>query len=146
MTFAQHNTFAYTMEAEQAAATPVFAYADNAANLTFSSAVGAVKIPLAGKGGIARVEVTDNDAKAILNGNVTYNPKTTKFAIKNSAASKNMVTMVLAEKVELGETAVDFTVEVPAGAFKTGGVMVLYDVNNSPLANLYHDIFLESYF
>ena len=136
MTFAQHNTFAYTMEAEQAAAAPVFAYAENAANLTFSSAAGAVKIPLTGKGGVARVEVTDNDAKAILNGNVTYNPKTTKFAIKNSAASKNMVTMVLAEKVELGETAVDFTVEVPAGAFKTGGVMVLYDVNNSPLANI----------
>lgn len=136
MTFAQHNTFAYTMEAEQAAAAPVFAYAENAANLTFSSAAGAVKIPLTGKGGVARVEVTDNDAKAILNGNVTYNPKTTKFAIKNSAASKNMVTMVLAEKVELGETAIDFTVEVPAGAFKTGGVMVLYDVNNSPLANI----------
>lgn len=136
MTFAQHNTFAYTMEAEQAAAAPVFAYAENASNLTFKSAAGAVKIPLTGKGGVARVEVTDNDAKAILNGNVTYNPKTTKFAIKNSAASKNMVTMVLAEKVELGETAIDFTVEVPAGAFKTGGVMVLYDVNNSPLANI----------
>lgn len=136
MTFAQHNTFAYTMEAEQAAAAPVFAYAENASNLTFSSAAGAVKIPLTGKGGVARVEVTDNDAKAILNGNVTYNPKTTKFAVKNSAASKNMVTMVLAEKVELGETAIDFTVEVPAGAFKTGGVMVLYDVNNSPLANI----------
>lgn len=136
MTFAQHNTFAYTMEAEQAAAAPVFAYAENASNLTFKSAAGAVKIPLTGKGGVARVEVTDNDSKAILNGNVTYNPKTTKFAIKNSAASKNMVTMVLAEKVELGETAVDFTVEVPAGAFKTGGVMVLYDVNNSPLANI----------
>ncbi|MBR5212490.1 MAG: hypothetical protein IKV91_07930 [Bacteroidales bacterium] len=136
MTFAQHNTFAYTMEAEQAAAAPVFAYAENASNLTFKSAAGAVKIPLTGKGGVAKVEVTDNDAKAILNGNVTYNPKTTKFAIKNSAASKNMVTMVLAEKVELGETAIDFTVEVPAGAFKTGGVMVLYDVNNSPLANI----------
>lgn len=136
LTFAQHNTFAYTMEAEQAEATPVFAYAEKAESLTFNSAVGAVKIPLTGKGGIARVEVTDNDAKNILNGNVTYNPKTTKFAIKNSAASKNMVTMVLAEKVELGETAVDFTVEVPAGAFKTGGVMVLYDVNNSPLANI----------
>ena len=136
MTFAQHNTFAYTMEAEQAAATPVFAYAEDAANLTFKSAVGAVKVPLTGKGGVARVEVSDNDAKSILNGNVTYNPKTTKFAIKNSAASKNVVTLVLAEKVELGATAVDFTVEVPAGAFATGGVMVLYDVNNSPLANI----------
>lgn len=136
LTFAQHNTFAYTMEAEQAEATPVFAYAEKAESLTFNSAVGAVKIPLAGKGGIARVEVTDNDAKNILNGNVTYNPKTTKFAIKNSAASKNVITMVLAEKVELGETAADFTVEVPAGAFKTGGAMVLYDVNNSPLANI----------
>ena len=136
MTFAQHNTFAYTMEAEQAAAAPVFAYAENASNLTFKSAAGAVKIPLTGKGGVARVEVTDNDSKSILNGNVTYNPKTTKFAIKNSAASKNVVSMVLAEKVELGETAVDFTVEVPAGAFKTGGIMVLYDVNNSPLANI----------
>lgn len=136
MTFAQHNTFAYTMEAEQAEATPLFAYAEKAEALSFNSAVGAVKIPLAGKGGVARVEVTDNDAKTILNGNVTYNPKTTKFAIKNSAASKNVITMVLAEKVELGATAVDFTVEVPAGAFKTGGVMVLYDVNNSPLANI----------
>ena len=136
MTFAQHNTFAYTMEAEQAVATPLFAYAEKAEALSFSSAVGAVKIPLAGKGGIARVEVTDNDAKSVLNGNVTYNPKTTKFAIKNSAASKNVITMVLAQKVELGATAVDFTVEVPAGAFKTGGVMVLYDVNNSPLANI----------
>lgn len=136
MTFAQHNTFAFTLEAEQSVDTPIFAYAEDATNLTFSSPVGAVKIPLKGKGGIARVEVTDNDSKAILNGNVTYNPKTTKFSIKNSAASKNVITKVLAEKVELGETAVDFVVEVPAGAFKTGGVMVLYDVNNSPLANI----------
>lgn len=136
LTFAQHNTFAYTMEAEQAVATPLFAYAEKAEALSFSSAVGAVKVPLTGKGGIARVEVTDNDAKSILNGNVTYNPKTTKFAIKNSAASKNVITMVLAEKVELGATAADFIVEVPADAFKTGGVMVLYDVNNSPLASI----------
>lgn len=136
LTFAQHNTFSYTMEAEQAVDSPIFAYAEDATNLTFSSPVGAVKVPLKGKGGIARIEISDNDSKKVLNGNITYNPKTANFNIKNSAASKNTITKVLAEKVELGETAVDFAVEVPAGAFATGGVMVLYDVNNSPLANI----------
>lgn len=136
LTFAQHNTFSYTMEAEQTVDSPIFAYAEDATNLTFSSPVGAVKVPLKGKGGIARIEISDNDSKKVLNGNITYNPKTANFNIKNSAASKNTITKVLAEKVELGETAVDFAVEVPAGAFATGGVMVLYDVNNSPLANI----------
>ena len=136
MTFAQHNTFAFAMDMEQTAATPLFAYAEKAESLTFSSSVGAVKIPLAGRGGIARLELTDNESRAMLNGNVTYNPKTANFQIKNSAATKNMITKVLAEKVELGETAVDFVVEVPANALNTGGVLVLYDANNSPLANI----------
>lgn len=136
MSFAMHNTFSFTMEAEQAVDVPVFAYAENAANLTFSSPVGAIKLPLSGKGGISRIEVTDADSKSILNGNVTYNPKTTKFDIKNAAASKNVVTKVLAEKVELGDTPVDFIVELPKQALATGGALVLYDVNNSPLANI----------
>ena len=136
ISFAMHNTFAFAMEQQQVKTVPVFAYAENAANLTFSSPAGAVKIPLAGKGGIAKIELTDNDSKAILNGNVTYNPQTTLFEIKNSAASKNTVAKVLAEKVELGETPVDFVVEVPADVLKTGGLVVLYDVNNSPLANI----------
>lgn len=136
LTFAQHNTFAFTLEAEQVEAAPIFAYAENAAELTFNGAVGAVKVPLTGTGNIARIELSDNDAKSVINGNVTYNPKTTKFAIKNSAASKNMVTKVLAEKVELGTTPVEFVIDVPAGSFATGGALVLYDVNNSPLANI----------
>lgn len=136
ISFAMHNTFSFSMESEQAVDVPVFAYAEDAANLTFSSPVGAIKLPLKGKGGIARLEVTDADSKSILNGNVTYNPKTTKFDIKNAAASKNMVTKVLAEKVELGDTPVDFVVELPKGALATGATLVLYDVNNSPLANV----------
>ena len=136
LTFAQHNTFAFAMEAEQKVDVPVFAYATDAANLTFSSPVGAVKLSLAGRGGIAKIELSDKDSKNILNGNVSYNPAKGKFDIKNSAASKNMVTKVLAEKVELGETPVDFVLEVPAGAYATGATMVLFDVNNSPLANV----------
>ena len=136
MTFAQHNTFAFAMDQEQAEATPLFAYAEKAEALTFSSSVGAIKIPLAGKGGIAKIEVTDNESRSILNGNVTFNPKTSNFQIKNASASKNMITKVLAQKVELGETAVDFLVEVPAGALATGGALILYDVNGSPLANI----------
>lgn len=136
LTFAMHNTFAFTMEAEQKVDVPVFAYAEKAANLTFSSPVGAVKLSLAGKGGIAKIELTDKDSKNILNGNVSYNPAKGKFDIKNVAASKNVATKVLAEKVELGDTPAEFVIEVPAGAFATGAVMVLFDVNNSPLANI----------
>ena len=132
LTFAQHNTFAFAMEAEQTQDTPVFAYAEDAANLTFSSPVGALKLSLKGKGGLAKIEVSDADTKAVLNGNVTYNPKTTKFDIKNSSASKNVVTKVLAEKVELGATAVDFVIEVPKATLAAGANVVLYDVNNSP--------------
>ena len=43
-----------------------------------------------------------------------------------------MVTKVLAEKVELGDTPTDFVVEVPAGTLKNGGTLTLYDVNNMP--------------
>ena len=136
LSFAMHNTFSFALESEQATDVPVFAYAENAANLTFSSPVGAVKFPLKGKGGIAKIEVTDADSKAILNGNATYNPKTTKFDIKNAAASKNVVTKVLAEKVELGDTPVDFVVELPKQTLAAGGTLILYDVNNSPLANV----------
>ena len=136
LTFAQHNTFAFSMEAEQAQETPVFAYAEDAANLTFSSPVGALKLSLKGRGGLAKIEVTDVNSKAILNGNVTYNPKTTKFDIKNSAASKNVVTKVLAEKVELGATAVDFVIEVPKTTLAEGANVVLYDVNNSPFCTI----------
>ena len=132
LSFAMHNTFSFTLEAEQALETPIFAYAEDAANLTFGSPVGAVKFSLSGKGGVAKVELADADSKAILNGNATYNPKTTQFTLKNAAASKYMVTKVLAEKVELGDTPVDFVVEVPAGTLKTGGVLTLYDVNNLP--------------
>ena len=135
ITFAQHNTFAFTMEAEQKEATPVFAYAEKAENLSFGSAVGAVKLSLKGKGGLAKIEVTDADSKNVLNGNVTYNPKTTKFDIKNSSASKNVVTVVLAEKVELGATATDFVIEVPKAVLATGANVILYDVNNSPFAS-----------
>ncbi len=132
LSFAMHNTFSFTLEAEQAVETPLFAYAEDAANLTFGSAVGAVKFSLTGKGGVAKVELADADSKAILNGNATYNPKTTQFTVKNAAASKYMVTKVLAEKVELGDTPADFVVEVPAGTLKNGGTLTLYDVNNLP--------------
>jgi hypothetical protein len=132
LSFAMHNTFSFTLEAEQAVETPLFAYAEDAANLKFGSSVGAVKFSLTGKGGVAKIELADADSKAILNGNATYNPKTTQFTVKNAAASKYMVTKVLAEKVELGDTPVDFVVEVPAGTLKTGGVLTLYDVNNLP--------------
>lgn len=132
LSFAMHNTFSFTLEAEQAVETPLFAYAEDAANLAFGSSVGAVKFSLTGKGGVAKIELADADSKAILNGNATYNPKTTQFTLKNAAASKYMVTKVLAEKVELGDTPVDFVVEVPAGTLKTGGVLTLYDVNNLP--------------
>ena len=131
LSFAMHNTFSFTMESEQAVDTPVFAYAEDG-NLAFGSPVGAVKFSLTGKGGVAKVELADADSKAILNGNATYNPKTTQFQIKNAAASKYMVTKVLAEKVELGDTPVDFVVEVPAGTLKNGGTLTLYDVNNMP--------------
>ena len=110
----------------------MFAYAEDAANLKFGSSVGAVKFSLTGKGGVAKIELADADSKAILNGNATYNPKTTQFTLKNAAASKYMVTKVLAEKIELGDTPVDFVVEVPAGTLKTGGTLTLYDVNNLP--------------
>ena len=131
LSFAMHNTFSFTMESEQAVDTPIFAYAEDG-NLAFSSPVGAVKFSLSGKGGVAKIELADADSKAILNGNATYNPKTTQFQIKNAAASKYMVTKVLAEKVELGDTPVDFVVEVPAGTLKNGGTLTLYDVNNMP--------------
>ena len=131
LSFAMHNTFSFTMESEQAVDTPIFAYAEDG-NLAFGSPVGAVKFSLTGKGGVAKVELADADSKAILNGNATYNPKTTQFQIKNAAASKYMVTKVLAEKVELGDTPVDFVVEVPAGTLKNGGTLTLYDVNNMP--------------
>ncbi len=136
LTFAMHNTFAFAMEAEQKVDVPVFAYAENAANLTFSSPVGAVKLSLAGKGGVAKIELTDKDSKNVLNGNVSYNPAKGKFDIKNVAASKNVATKVLADKVELGDTPTEFVIEVPAGAYATGAVMVLFDVNNSPFANI----------
>ena len=132
LSFAMHNTFSFTLEAEQAVETPLFAYAEDAANLKFGSSVGAVKFSLTGKGGVAKIELADADSKAILNGNATYNPKTTQFTLKNAAASKYMVTKVLAEKVELGDTPVDFVVEVPAGTLKNGGTLTLYDVNNMP--------------
>lgn len=132
LSFAMHNTFSFTLEAEQAVETPLFAYAEDAANLKFGSSVGAVKFSLTGKGGVAKIELADADSKAILNGNATYNPKTTQFTLKNAAASKYMVTKVLAEKIELGDTPVDFVVEVPAGTLKTGGTLTLYDVNNLP--------------
>ena len=131
LSFAMHNTFSFTMESEQAVDTPIFAYAEDG-NLAFGSPVGAVKFSLTGKGGVAKLELADADSKAILNGNATYNPKTTQFQIKNAAASKYMVTKVLAEKVELGDTPVDFVVEVPAGTLKNGGTLTLYDVNNMP--------------
>ena len=131
LSFAMHNTFSFTMESEQAVNTPIFAYAEDG-NLAFGSPVGAVKFSLSGKGGVAKIELADADSKAILNGNATYNPKTTQFQIKNAAASKYMVTKVLAEKVELGDTPVDFVVEVPAGTLKNGGTLTLYDVNNMP--------------
>lgn len=131
LSFAMHNTFSFTMESEQAVDTPIFAYAEDG-NLAFSSPVGAVKFSLSGKGGVAKIELADADSKAILNGNATYNPKTTQFQIKNAAASKYMVTKVLAEKVELGDAPVDFVVEVPAGTLKNGGTLTLYDVNNMP--------------
>ena len=132
LSFAMHNTFSFTLEAEQAVETPMFAFAEDAANLAFGSPVGAVKFSLTGKGGVAKIELADADSKAILNGNATYNPKTTQFTLKNAAASKYMVTKVLAEKVELGDTPVDFVVEVPAGTLKNGGTLTLYDVNNMP--------------
>lgn len=131
LSFAMHNTFSFTMESEQAVDTPIFAYAEDG-NLAFGSPVGAVKFSLTGKGGVAKLELADADSKAILNGNATYNPKTTQFQIKNAAASKYMVTKVLTEKVELGDTPVDFVVEVPAGTLKNGGTLTLYDVNNMP--------------
>lgn len=132
LSFAMHNTFSFTLEAEQAVETPMFAFAEDAANLAFGSPVGAVKFSLTGKGGVAKIELADADSKAILNGNATYNPKTTQFTLKNAAASKYMVTKVLAEKVELGDTPADFVVEVPAGTLKNGGTLTLYDVNNMP--------------
>ena len=131
LSFAMHCTYSFTMESEQAVDTPIFAYAEDG-NLAFGSPVGAVKFSLTGKGGVAKLELADADSKAILNGNATYNPKTTQFQIKNAAASKYMVTKVLAEKVELGDTPVDFVVEVPAGTLKNGGTLTLYDVNNMP--------------
>ena len=88
LSFAMHNTFSFTLEAEQTVETPLFAYAEDAANLKFGSSVGAVKFSLTGKGGVAKIELADADSKAILNGNATYNPKTTQFTLKNAAASK----------------------------------------------------------
>lgn len=136
MTFAQHNTFAFALEADQAAASPLFAYAEKAETMTFKSSVGAVKLPLKGTGNVARIELGDKESRNILNGNVTYNPKTGNFQVKNSAASKNQVTVVLPEKVELGATVVDFVIEVPAKTLATGAAVVLYDVNDSPIASL----------
>ena len=136
MTFAQHNTFSTTIAAERtAAAAPMFAYADDAASLNFSSFMGAVKFTLSGKGNIGSLSLDDANANNIMSGNVTINPKSGKVTFKNGSSSKHSISYKFASKLELdNSTSPEIVIEIPAGCLEEGGSMTLIDMNNAPLA------------
>lgn len=135
VTFAQHNTFSITVPAERTGAAPLFAYAENADNISFSSFLGAVKFTLTGKGNISSLTMDDKDANNILSGNVTINPKSGKVAFKNSSSSKHSISYKFASKLELTDsTSPEIVIEVPAGTLAAGASITLIDMNNAPLA------------
>ena len=135
LTFAQHNTFAPNIPAEQTGASPMFTYADDAATLNFASFLGAIKFTITGKGSVASISIDDKNTNNILSGNVTVNPKTGKISFKNASSSKHSITKKLAEKVVLdGGTSEPIIIEVPAGTLAEGATLTILDVNNSPLA------------
>lgn len=137
LTFAQHNTFAVTVPAMKTEAMPVFAYAEDAANLTFSSILGAIRFTLTGKGNLSSVTLEDANTNSILFGNATFNGKTGKLNIKNGSASKFAINFKFADKVELDETTSDpILLEIPAGTLAEGAVLTLIDMNEMPLATV----------
>ena len=133
-TFAQHNTFTVVLPGEQTAAAPVFAHATDAATLELTSFVGAVKFTLTGDVELKSMELEDANSNTILTGNVTYNAKTAKVSIKNSSASKHVVTLTLAEKVTIDGTSDAFIIEVPAGTLAEGAKLTLFDPNANAAA------------
>ena len=136
MTFAQHNTFATSISSERTdAAAPMFAYAEDAASLSFSSFMGAVKFTLSGKGNIGSLTLDDANTNNIMSGNVTINPKSGKVTFKNGSSSKHSISYKFASKLELdNSTSPEIVIEVPAGCLADGGSMTLIDMNNAPLA------------
>lgn len=137
LTFAQHNTFAITIPAMKTDATPIFAYAEDAANITFSSILGAIRFTLTGKGNLSAVQLEDANTNCILFGNATFNGKTGKLNIKNGSASKYAINFKFADKVELDETTSDpILLEIPAGTLVEGGTLTLIDMNEMPLATV----------
>ena len=135
VTFAQHNTFSITVPAEQTAAAPMFAYADDAASLNFASFMGAIKFTLSGKGNIGSLTLDDANTNNILSGNVTINPKNNKVSFKNGSSSKNSISYKFPAKLELdNSTSPEIVIEVPAGCLADGASLTLIDMNNAPLA------------
>lgn len=137
MTFAQHNTFSTSIAAERDGDAPMFAYSDDAATINFSSFMGAVKFALSGKGNIQSLTIEDANTNNILSGNVTVNPKSGKATFKNNSSSKHSISYKFPSKLELdNSTSSEIIIEVPAGAFATGGSITLIDMNNAPLATI----------
>ena len=135
-TFAQHNTFTAVIPGEQTDPMPLFAHGTDAANLEMSSFVGAVKFVLEGEAELKSIQLEDNNSNSILFGNVTFNAKTGKASIKNSSASKHVITYVLPGKLVLNGASDPFVIEVPAGALAEGGKITLFDMNDNAAAVL----------
>lgn len=129
ITFAQHNTFSYTIEAEQETANPVFGTSTDGKVYTFSSPLAGLELKLKGKGNAARIALTAKNSENILNGNATFNAMTKKLTVKNVAASKNEVAKAF-QVAALGETAVSFFMEVPAGTLEQGADIIVYNAAN----------------
>lgn len=131
--FAQHNTFSFTLEAEQTAANPVFGTTtDGGKTYTVSTPLAGVELKITGKGNAARIAIEDKNTNNIINGNATFNAKTAKFAIKNGSASKNSVAKAY-QTVALSETAASFMIEVPEGTLETGATIVVYNPANGEI-------------
>lgn len=127
--FASHNTFSYTLEAEQTAANPIFGSSTDGKAYKFVSPLAGIEIKLTGKGNAAKIAIEDKNTENIINGNVTFNAKTAKFSIKNGSASKNTVAKSF-ETVSLSETASSFFFEVPEGTLETGASIIVYNPAN----------------
>lgn len=127
--FAQHNTFSFTLEAEQTAANPIFGATSDGKAYKFSTPLAGIELKITGKGNAARIAIEDKNTDNILNGNATFNAKTVKFAVKNVSASKNMLAKQF-ETVALGDEAASFSFEVPAGTLESGAAITVYNPAN----------------
>lgn len=109
------NTFAQ-------GAMPCVAYSETT-EFTFNHSFGVLKLSLklaSGKtGSVKSIKVTTKGSEK-LNGTFAVSPKTSAKATKSGADGTNDITLNCGSGVELGTTAKDFWIVVPAGAFASG--------------------------